>query len=71
MTTQAIEAALVHAASPATVERARRLAYAVRLVRQGVPRREVSGMVRRTYSCSPVTAWRISHMAWDLAGEVQ
>lgn len=68
MTTQAIEAALLHTASPATVERARRLAYAVRLVQQGHARREVSGMVRRTYSCSPVTAWRISHMAWDLAG---
>lgn len=71
MTTQAIEAALLHTASPATVERARRLAYAVRLVQQGHTRREVSGMVRRQFGISPVTAWRISHMAWDLAGGLE
>ena len=59
-----IEAAQV--ADPKTLERARRLQYAVGLLRDGRPRREASGMVHQRYSCSRSTAWRLVDMAADM-----
>lgn len=70
MNATTLTAAMLHTVSPAAMERAHRLDCAIRLVRQGHTRREVSGMVRRQFGISPVTAWRLSHMAWDLAGAV-
>lgn len=60
-----IEAAQV--ADPKTLERARRLQYAVALLREGRPRREASGLVHARYGCSRSTAWRLVDMAADLA----
>ena len=61
----------VHTVAPQALERARRLDYALRLIRQGMSRREVSGMVRRRFECSQPTAWRLVDMANDMAGRVK
>ena len=64
MTMTLIEAA--HVADPRALERARRLQFAVGLLREGRPRREASGMIWARYQCSRSTAWRIVDMAADL-----
>jgi len=64
MTMTTIEA--VHLADPRALERARRLLFAVSLLREGKPRREASGMVHARYRCSRSTAWRLVDVAADL-----
>lgn len=59
---------MVQVVSPSALERARRLAYAVQLVRTGTPRREAGALVRERYGCCRMTAWRVVDAAWDLAG---
>lgn len=61
---------LVHVVSPRALQRARMLEVAVGLLRAGYTPRAVSGTIRRRFSVSKVTAWRISDMARDLAGAV-
>lgn len=56
----------VHLVDPHALERARRLQYAVELLRGGTHRREASGLVRVRYSVSHATAWRLVDMAADL-----
>lgn len=56
----------VHVLNPAALERARRLQYAVSLLRSGTARRDASGLVQRQYGCSQPTAWRLVCMAADL-----
>lgn len=68
MTAVTLDTALIHTTDPRAIERAQRLRCALQLVRQGHTRREVSGEIRRRFGVSPVTAWRISHTAWDLEG---
>lgn len=52
-------------------ERAARIEFAVRLLRAGLTRREVSGRIRQRYGCSWSTARRISYKALDFAGVAQ
>ena len=54
--------------APGAQEREQRLQFAVRLAASGRTRRDVSGMVFARYSVSRMTAWRITKMAFDLAG---
>lgn len=61
----------VHAVAPTALERARRLDYAIRLIRQGMSRKDVIVMVRRRFECSQPTAWRVVDMANDMAGGVK
>lgn len=56
----------VHVLDQTMLERARRLQYAVALLRNGETRRDVSGLVMRQYGCSQPTAWRLVSMAADL-----
>lgn len=60
---------MVAAVSPSALERARRLEYAVHLIRTGTPKSEASALVRERYDCCRMTAWRTVDMAWDLAGD--
>ena len=57
----------VHTLSPRVLERAYQLQFAVGLIRDGTPKREASGRVRRKFSISFSTAWRLVDMAVDLA----
>jgi len=56
----------VHILNAAALERARRLQFAVALLRQGLSRREVSGKVWERYRCHRSTAWRLVDMAADM-----
>ena len=67
MTESMTTLAAVYTVAPASLERARRLQFAVALLRGGTLRRQASGMVRRHFSCSHSTAWRLVDMAADLA----
>ena len=51
--------------------RAARIEYAVRLLRAGLTRREVSGRIFQRYECSRATAWRIVERARDAIGGEQ
>ena len=62
---------LVHAVNPTAVLRAWRLQFAVRLLRDGVSRREASGMIQAQYHCSQATAWRVVDIAADLVQPVR
>jgi hypothetical protein len=62
---------LVHVVDPQALERARRLAFAIKLVEQGeLTMREVSARLQERFGCSQPTAWRTVDMANDLAGKV-
>ncbi len=62
---------LVHTLDPHVIERARRLEVAMRLLRDGYSRREVSGMIHAQFKVPRSSAWRITDMAFDMAGEVK
>lgn len=59
---------IIHALDPHVIERARRLALAIKLLGAGMPRREVSGVLRRQFGVSQAQAWRVVQMAIDLGG---
>lgn len=61
-----ISVEIVHAVAPQVIVRAWRLQFAVRLLRDGIARRDAVGMVRRQYGCSQPTAWRIVDQAADM-----
>lgn len=60
----------VYVLNPKTGDRARRLACAIGLLRQGTPRRECVRQIRDRFSTNRVEAWRIVDIAFDLAGQV-
>lgn len=62
------ESMILAEVAPAALERARRLEYAIKLIRQGECRRKVSGILHERFGVSQPTAWRIVDMAFDLAG---
>jgi hypothetical protein len=66
MTLPTIAVEIVHAVDQDAVRRAVRLQFAVRLLKDGVSRREASGRVQAHYECSQATAWRVVDMAADL-----
>lgn len=55
-------------AEPAALERAQRVAYAVRLVRRGASRPDVIRSLTIQFAVSRKTAYRISSIAFDIAG---
>ncbi len=57
----------VHVVSPVVLERARRLEFAVRLLRTGTTRREAARLLRERYGCSQPSAWRLVDVAADLS----
>jgi hypothetical protein len=71
MTLNDEQLALFASVDPAAVERVRRLAFAIALIRGGIVSREVSRRVAERYQVSRITAWRIASMAQDLAGREQ
>jgi len=54
--------------NPRTGERARRLACAIGLLREGRSTREASVILRERFSISRMEAWRVVDIANDLAG---
>lgn len=62
---------ILHAVSPQTLERARRLEAAIALVKEGKSRREASGILQRRFELSQPTAWRIVDAAHDMAGKIE
>lgn len=56
--------------SPRTLDRARRLACAVNLLRAGKTRRESCAIIQDRYMVCQSNAWRLVDMAADLAGPV-
>ena len=62
------ESMILAEVAPQAMERARRLEYAIKLIRQGECRRKVSGAIHERFGVSRPTAWRIVDMAFDLAG---
>jgi hypothetical protein len=61
---------VVFAIDPQACERARRVKAAMDLLRAGLPRREVSGVIQRRFGVSQPTAWLVVDMAFDMAGPV-
>ena len=58
----------VQTLNPRTLDRARRLAVAVSLLRLGNPRRRVCALIRARFAVCQVEAWRIVDMASDMTG---
>jgi len=58
---------LLMTVDPAAISRAQRLAYAMRMVKNGAPRAEVSRSLIAHFEISRKTAYRIVSMAFDLA----
>lgn len=57
---------LLMSVDPSAIERARRLECAIRLLRMGLSRTEVTQYVRAEYRVHNTTAWRTVTMAADL-----
>lgn len=57
--------------NPRTASRARRLALAVELLRQGMGRRDVSMQIRSRFGVNRLSAWRIVDVAYDMAGDIK
>jgi hypothetical protein len=60
----------VHVLNPRTLERARRLAVALMLLRVGISRREAVAAVRLRFNVGRIEAWRLVNMASDIAGKL-
>jgi len=60
----------VHTLNPRTLERARRLAIALSLLRSGIGRREACTIVRVRCVVGRIEAWRVVSMAADMAGKI-
>lgn len=58
----------VYEIDPRAVERARRLEFAKRQLRNGATRREAVRRLRDSFAVSQPTAWRVVDAAHDLAG---
>ena len=58
----------VQTLNPRTLERARRLAIAVAMLRDGTERRHVCTIIRIRFDVARSEAWRIVDMASDMAG---
>jgi hypothetical protein len=61
---------LIFALDPRVIERARRLEFALRHLRAGMPPMEVRLALRLQFHVSQQHAWRIVDVATDLAGPV-
>jgi len=61
---------VLYAIDPRPVERARRVDFAMTLIRLRMPRDAVCGEVQRKFGVSQPTGWRIVDMAVDMAGEL-
>jgi hypothetical protein len=70
MTAEDILAA-VHMLNARTARRARALACAVSLLREGVTRREAAALIRVRFEVCRTSAWRVVDMAADMAGKVK
>lgn len=60
--------AVLHAIDPGACERAKRVKFAMEMLRQGMGRRAISGEVQRRFKVSQPTAWIVVDMAFDMAG---
>ena len=56
--------------APREVIRARRVAFAAFLIRNGAGKTEAIGLLRERYGCSRPTAWRSVDIAYDLVGPI-
>lgn len=56
------------AVDPQAFERARRVLLAMTLLRSGMTRREISGIIQRRFGVSQPAAWITVDMAVDMAG---
>ena len=61
---------LIHMLDPRVVERARRLDFALRRIRQGMTAGQVRAALRQHFGIQQPLAWKITDMALDLAGPV-
>lgn len=59
---------LIGVLDPRVIERARRLAAAIELLRSGYPPLEVRAQMRLRFGLEQSKAWRLVDMAVDLAG---
>lgn len=59
--------AAVFVLNPRTGARAKRLALAVSLLREGLERREVNRQIRLRFNVGRAVAWRVVDMAADMA----
>lgn len=59
---------LIAAVAPEAIERAKRLDFALRMIRVGTPSGETERLVRLRFGCSQATAWRTVSMALDMEG---
>lgn len=59
--------AAVFVLNPRTGARAKRLAMAVSLLREGLERREVNRQIRLRFNVGRAVAWRVVDMAADMA----
>ena len=58
----------VQTLNPRTLERARRLAWAMPMLREGTARKYVCAIIRVRFEVDRSEAWRIVDMASDMAG---
>lgn len=61
-----IDITLLLAVDPAAIDRARRLAFAVRLVREGTNRADITRTLAERFDISRKTAYRIASIAFDI-----
>jgi hypothetical protein len=59
----------VQTLNPGTLERARRLALAIAMLRGGMAHGYVRSIIRVRFEVDRIEAWRIVDMASDMAGE--
>ncbi len=60
--------AAVEVVDPRALAKARRLACALLLIRQGMNRREIVHALRGRFCVERLEAWRVMSVAWDMAG---
>lgn len=61
-----IDISLLLAVDPAAIDRAHRLAFALRLLRQGVHRADITRALSDRFAISRKTAYRIASIAFDI-----
>ena len=61
---------LIYMLDPRVVERAKRLDFALRRIRQGMTAFQVRAALRQHFGIQQPLAWKIVDMALDLAGPV-
>lgn len=61
---------ILQAVDPEAYKRAKRVEFAMRLLRTGSSRAEAEKLVRERFGISQPTAWRIVDIANDMAGTI-